>query len=1003
MQRLPVDQFPNVTFPFVAVTTIYPGAGPSEMETLVSKPIEDELSTVSGVKAVNSVSLEGYSQVFVEFTLETDVKYAEQQVRDRVSVAKAKLPKEIDEPVVRRFDPQSDPIVVLALESSLSDEQIFDLADEVIRPRLEQVRDVGSVEILGGRKREIHVLMDRAKLKEYELSALQVSQQLGLAGENIPLGKTDTAKRETIYRAMGQFTSIDKIKSIIVKFLGNDIPIKLKDIAQVVDAKQDETNRAYLNGRKSLFINVFKQSGSNTVAVADGVKKRMAVLNEELALRGGAKLSLVRDGAKPIRDNLSDVRESIILGVILAVIVVFFFLGNLRSTVITGLALPNSLIGAFILIALAGFSVNTMSLMALSLAVGLLIDDAIVVRENIFRHLEMGKTPRQAAEEGTEEVRLAVIATTLAVVAVFGSIAFVKGITGQFIREFGVTVCFAMCISLFDALTVAPMLSAHFAGAHGAAKRPSYERIWSKYVQPALDAFGRFQDRLEVLYERLLRVSLKVPGRVLLISFAIFVVTVSTVIFLPKDFMPNADNGEIIVDIDLPPGASLDAMNAAATVVDSRIRANREVQLTSLTVGSWTGAANEAEIFVQLVPSRKRKLNTTRFKEVLRSQLKEFAYANPRVRDFDPLTGGMRPFTLNLMGTDLKELEEMALKVVEHVKKNPRLKDADLNFKPGKPELQVVLDDYAAPRLGVTSRLVGGELRAQIEGEKAAKYRENGREYDVRIRLQENQRKLEDHFDQMVVPNVNYRLISLPKVAKAVPAEGPSTINRRDRTRYVQITADLAPGAGLGDAMEDMRRLFATELKLKPGMWYQFAGLGDEFDQMTHGMTLAALLAILFIYLVLASLYESFVTPLAIMLALPLAVCGAFVALWVGRESLNLLSIIACIMLLGIATKNSILLVDYTNQLVAGGMNLIDALIKAGKTRLRPILMTSMALIAGTLPLAIGLNEASKQRTSMGYVIIGGVVSSTLLTLVVVPAMLALVRRWRDRKVTPVH
>ena len=992
MKRLGVDLFPDVTFPVVTVTTPYPGAGPAEIESLVTKPIEDELSTLSGIKRLTSVNFEGISRVIAEFTLETDVKYAEQQIRDRVSATKRKLPLDTKEPIIRRIDPADQPIVILSVTADLPEGQLFDVADEVIRPKLEQVNQVGLVEVIGGRKREIHVALDRTKLKNREISASGVVNRLASAGENVPVGKVDEGKIQTVFRTLGEFKSLEDIKKTIVNFYGSDIPTTIKDVGNVTDALTDETSRAYVNGKKSLFVYAFRQSGANTIAVVDALRKQMDKLNQELALRPGKpQLTLIRDGSLWIRANVDDVKESILIGIALAVIVVFFFLGNGRSTIITGLALPNSLIGAFILMALAGFTINIMTLLALSLSVGLLIDDAIVVRENIFRHIEMGKSPVQAAKEGTAEVRLAVIATTLTVIAVFGPIAFLKGVTGQFFRQFGATICFAMAISLFDALTIAPMLSAYFAGnAH-----EKKESLWSKTIGVPLRAFDRFQTWLENGYERVIGFTLRNPKTVLAVSFAIFVGSCASVKGVPKTFLPPQDAGEFLVGLDLPPGTNLETMDVTARKVEALIRKHSEVEVAALTVGGRDGESNVSDIYVRLIPAKKRKLNTSQFKEILRGELKEYASANPKVKDYDAVAGGQRPFNVNIIGDDQKKLEEIATVAFDKIRKLPGLKDADINFRPGKPEFQVVLDQEKTKQLGISSKLIGQELRTQVEGFVPAKLRELGREYDIRVRLNPEQRNLREGFKDTYVPNINFNLIRLADIAKPVDATGPATINRQDRGRFVQISGDITPGAGIGDVMTQVTKILQEEIKLPPGFRFAFVGQAESFKELGESVALAMGFGVLFIFLVLASLYESFVTPLTIMLALPLAICGSFVALFVTQESLNIFSMIGTIMLLGVATKNSILLVDYANQLIAEGVDRSTAVIKAGRTRLRPILMTTMALIAGTLPVALGLNEASRQRTSMGVAIIGGLISSTLLTLIVVPAAFSFIDRFR--------
>jgi HAE1 family hydrophobic/amphiphilic exporter-1 len=990
--RLGVDLFPDVTFPVVSVNTTYPGAGPEEIETLVSKPIEDEVSTISGLKRLTSTNQEGLSVVVAEFTMSTDVKYAEQQIRDRIGAAKRNLPDGIDEPVVRRIDPSDLPVVVLSLNADLPEGKLYDLANEIIKPKLEQVPQVGLVEVLGGRKREIHVALDRNKLRNHEVSATQVAARLADSGENIPAGKKDMDGMEKVFRTVGQYKSLSDIGSTILNFFGNDVPVTVNDVGTVEDTLVDETSRTFVNGKKSLFIDVFRQSGSNTVAVVDALLKRVDSVNQELKeTEGKPTMTSVRDASKWIRANVDDVYESIFLGTLFAVIVVFFFLASARSTIITGLALPNSLIGAFILMAIAGYTINVMSLLALSLSVGLLIDDAIVVRENIYRHIEMGKPPKKAAIEGTNEVRLAVIATTLSVIAVFGPVGFLSGVVGQFFKQFGLTVCFAMAISLFDALTIAPMMSAYFAGTVGhatAGKGP---------IAFALRAFDRFQNWLEEKYAKVVAFSIGHPGKVLGASFLIFLGSCVSTKFVPKTFLPDQEQGEFSVSLDMAPGTSLDRMTEESMKVDEVIRKNPEVRTTGVTVGGRNGESNVTDIYVALVPLKQRDISTTNFKKRLREQLVGFREANPVVKNFDPIGGGLRPFSLNIIGSDITVLEKYATKVFNYLKTTGKLTDPDTNFRGGKPEFQIIPDKTRMQALGISSVGLGNELRAQVEGVKAAKFREKGLEYDIRVRLEDDQRNLQDNYAKTVVPNINGKLVRLSDVTIPKDTSGPTKIYRQDRSRYVQISADIAPGAGMGDIIADLEQKFKTdpELKLPEGVTHAFIGQAENFQELADSMVLAMGLGILFIFLVLSSLYESFVTPFTIMLALPLAFSGAFVALAITHQSLNIFSIIGLVMLLGVAAKNSILLVDFSNQQVRAGMTREEAMKLAGKTRLRPILMTTMSLIAGTIPIAIGLNEASKQRTSMGIAIIGGLISSTLLTLVVVPAAYSFIDRFR--------
>jgi hydrophobic/amphiphilic exporter-1 (mainly G- bacteria), HAE1 family len=995
MRKLPVDLFPNITFPVVSVVTAYPGAGPQEVETLVSKVFEDQISTVAGVKRLSSDNREGISIVVAEFTLETDIKYAEQQIRDKVATARVKLPKEAKESVIRRMDPADQPIMIVTVTADLPEGKLFDLADQVVRPKIEQVSNVGLVEVLGGRKREIRVELDRKRLKAYEISASQVVNRLAAAGVNIPAGKVGDTEKDTVYRTLGEFRTVKDIEDTIVNFIGNDVPVTVAQVGSVHDTLEDEKSRTFNNGQKSLFLMIFKQTGANTIGVVDQVKSAVQKLNAELASSDGKpSLNTVRDLSKGIRNNVQDVQESIFIGILLTVIVVYFFLGSGRSTIITGLALPNSLLGAFILMSWAGYSINVMTLLAMSLAVGLLIDDAIVVRENIFRHIEKGEDPITAASVGTKEVTLAVIATTLAVISVFGPIAFLKGIVGQFFREFGMTICFAMAISLFDALTVAPMLSAYFAGRSHDIKTTG---IWGSTMGRLLRGFNRFQDGLENVYEKILESTVRHPVLYAMSGVAVFVLSIVAFVFTPKTFLSAQDFGEFEVGIDMPPGTSLEAMSQLALKVDEKIRKNPEVTAAVLTVGNRELETNKATFHIELVPREKRAMNTSQFKDKLREQLKEFSVANPTVKDVDMVGGGMRPFNVNIVGNDLKEVEGISNKLFEKLKAHPGLKDPDISYRPGKPEFQVVLDNRSAEAMGVSTSQVGLELRTQIEGSTPAVFREQGREYDIRVRLKEGQRNLRENFSSTFVPNINYTLIRLQDVAKGVETTGPATIERRNRGRYIEISGDLTPGGpGMAGVMSDTEK-YIKEIGLPKGMSYAFIGQAESFQELGESMIQAVCLAVIFIYLVLASLYESFITPFTIMLVLPLAICGAFLALFLTNHSHDLNSWIGCILLLGVATKNSILLVDSANQFMDAGMDKTRAIVQAGRIRLRPILMTTFALIAGMLPVAIGLNEASQQRTSMGIAVIGGLISSTLLSLIVVPACFSGIETFRTR------
>ena len=990
LRKLGVDQFPDVTFPVVSIQTVYPGASPNDVEEQISKKIEEEIGSINGLKTLSSANLESVSVIIAEFTLGTDVKNAEQQIRERLGQVRRKLPTEVQDPIVRRMDPADQPILRLGVSSDADTTQIYQSIQDFVKSPLERVPGVGLVEIVGGRKKEVQVLIDKDKLQNLELSVLQVANRIGATSKNVPLGKFEASQSETVLRSVGDFGQLEELGRVNVNFIGSDRGVKLQDVAKITMGSEPEKTRSTLNGKSAMLIDVYKQSGGNTVKVAKAVSDAVPKINDDLKRLGvKAEVQVVRDGAWAIRANVDDVKESIYIGIALCVVVVFFFLGSFKSTIITGLALPNSLLGAFILMYALGFTINIMTLLALSLAVGLLVDDAIVVRENIFRHLEMGEAPEVAAEKGTSEVTMAVIATTLVVIAIFGPIAFLDGIVGQFFKQFGLTIVFAVAISLFDALTVAPMLSARWAssGIHKRGKGP---------IDALLNGFDSLQTALEKRYEGVLKFTLRRPLTVLAIAFAVFFGSLTLLKGIPKTFLPPADNGEFEVRLELPPGSSLDKSYDLATRIDREIHEHPAILLTTVVAGSRDGEPNRVSIYARLKPSKERKEKTGDLKNIYRERLTKYQNeAVVTVQDYDFVGGGLRPFTLNVSGEDLDVLSQYVEKLKARMKQIPGLVDVDTNYRSGKPELQVVFDRKKAESLGVATSQAGAELRARIEGIVPTTFREGQNEYDIRVRLEDRFKDLSKEFSSTFIPNVNFNMIPLSKVAQPKSVVGFSQINRQNKGRYIQISGDLGPGGALGAISDETTRIISTELQPPPGVTWGFIGQAQDFKDLIANMITAITLGVIFIYLVLSSLYESFITPFTILLALPLAVCGALGALYITQASINIFSMIGIVMLLGVVTKNSILLVDYTTQLIDDGMERSEALLKACKTRLRPILMTSFALIAGTIPIAIGLNEASKQRTAMGVAIIGGLISSTLLTLVVIPAAYGYVDNFR--------
>ena len=976
-RSLGVDLFPDVSFPVVSVTTNYKGAAPEEIEAQISKPMEEQFSTIQGVKQINSTNEEGFSVVVIQFTLETDSKEAEQRVRDRLSLVRPLLPKDVEEPVIQRLDPSDQPIVVLSLKSDLTPPQAYDLADQVIKPQLAQLDGVGVVDIFGASKREIRVELDRNKLNAYHLSASGVAEDIGLNGLNVPVGKYETNGNNTLFRSVGQYDDLDRLRHTVVNFVGSDVPITVDKLGKVVDTVEDAQNYSSFKGVPSLFLLIHKQTKANTVEVVDKVAADIGSLNDILKTRAGnASLSVMRDDAWGIRLNLEDVKQTIFLGICLTVLVVLLFLGSFRSTLITITALPTSLLGAFILMNWMGFTLNFMTILALSLAVGLLIDDAIVVRENIWRHMEEGVEPKKAAEQGTMEVALAVVATTGVIIAVFMPIAFLKGTVGQFFKQFGMTVCFAMIISLFEALTMGPMLSAYWASKRGKAEKKLAFFQW----------FDDLQTKMEYGYEKVIAWAIRHRLWVVLTAFVIFIGSLGLGKFIPFTFVPNGDNPEFQVALKGPPNMALDTMREWTSKVSAIILSHPEIGVTSEVVGDTQGNENVANIYIKLIDYHKRRKTADELKVEIRKELDPYRQTlNPQIGDRDAL-GNQAPFSLDIVGPDYKVLQPLVDKLVEKIKNIPGLEDVQTNYDGGKAEFQAVLDPAKCRQLGVLGIQAGDELRTQIEGTVPAKFRENGLDYDIRVRMQDDQRNLQQDFNSVFVPNTNNRMVRLSDIAAAVTTEGPSKINRLNRQRYIEITGQLGKGGALGNIINQANKILAAQ-QLPPGVTGKIVGQGKDLQDLSISMLVAMGLALLFTYMILTSLYDSPIIPMSIMVSIPLAIVGAFVALLVAHQSLNVFTMISLIMLMGLVTKNAILLVDYVVRMENEGMPREEAIQRAGVVRLRPILMTTMALIMGMMPVALALNEVAKFRQSMGVAVIGGLLSSLILTLIVVPSV----------------
>jgi HAE1 family hydrophobic/amphiphilic exporter-1 len=1056
LNKLSVRMFPDVEFPYVIIATTYKGAGVAEIEQLVTKPIEDALSGVSGLKHSYSTNQDNVSVVFGEFELTKNSDVAVQEVRDKIGQIRNVLPEDINEPLIIKADMNLMPIVMLNLKSeSMSPKELYDFADDIVSKDLTQVSGVSRVNIIGGSKREIHINADMRKLKEHELTLTTLASRIKSNSLNIPSGKVNRGSQEISFRTIGEFKSVKQINDVVINFMGNDKSVVVKDIAKIEDGVVAEVSIARLGTKtndkimhqSSLLLAIYRQAKGNDIAVSDGIIKKMGQINERYKkYNGNPKLTLISDQARGVRMNIDNVRSTIIEGIFLAIIVVYFFLGSWRSTLITALALPNSLIGSFVFMYVFGFSLNVLSLMSLSLAIGLLIDDAIVVRENIFRHYEEGSNPVKSAIDGTNEVTLAVIATTSTVVAVFLPIAFLSGIMGKFFKEFGLTVVSAMIISVVDALTIAPMLSAYIIQDHGVLKISKKSKLGEIRVivvkifrQFTVDWFNAAFSFCMTLYKifitfivkkNILSVPFNFAGKqknfiiswkfaTLVISFLIFISTIGLAKkFLRTTFMPASEWGEFNINLTAQPGTSLEQMNRYAKEVEIMIMNDPNIKLLSSTVGSsdmFSNLSNEACIYVKMIPNNskggliakffgkkekyekivKRTFTTSGMKDYFRKILND-KYSDKLEISIvkQPLGGGnLSEFIVELTGADIDILYDVAQELINRYKNIPKLVDIHSNYKPGKPEIRIEMDAKKMEHYGVSSVVVGNEIRAMIDGVLAGKFREHGFEYDIRVQYENSEKDIVKTFDSIYISNVNNKLIKLSNVAYTKLSTGPTQIFRKDRTRYVTVEGNVASGGAIGEIQKDAVRIF-NELKseLQSSDKYKnivlnLSGNAEDMRDMFKSMIIAGILSIIFIFMILASLYESVITPFTIMTALPLAIIGGIIALLISGQPIDIFTMIGMIMLLGIVAKNSILLVDYAQQQMRAGLDIDDSIIKAGIIRLRPILMTSFALIASMLPTALGLSEVGHFRRGMGIVVIGGVISSTILTLILIPSI----------------
>ncbi len=1057
--QLGVDQFPKVEFPVVLVQTVQAGSSPEDMERDVSDKIEGAVNTISGIDELRSVSAEGVSQVIVQFILEKNVDVASQEVQQKVNGVLAELPKGIDPPVIRKFEPDAIPVLFVALRApGKSVREVTDIADRIVRRRFESVSGVGQVTIIGGRKRQIDVQVDPVQLKALGISPLEVAAAINAQNITLPGGRVDTSRDYLTVRVNGRVESVDELKAIIVRDQAGR-SIRLDEIATVTDGVQDVDSSAMWNGERTVILSVTKQSGTNTLEVVEDVRERMDETQKELPQ--GFFLEVQRDGSAVVRTSTDAVTEHLILGALFAAIIVLLFLGNWRSTIIAALAIPTSIVGTFALMKLQGYTLNSITLLALALAVGIVIDDAIVVLENIFRFVEeKGMDPKRAAIEGTKEIGLAVMATTLSLIAVFLPIAFVAGVPGRFLGSFGVTMSFAIAVSLFVSFTLTPSLASRFLKVpdHSKGKNP---------MEKLVDIFYRPIERLYVA----------VLGWVMQRRWVIAIASVLSLLAVgplaakaKKGFLPIDDRAQFEVIVRLPEGRSVPATELVGERIARLIRQEPEVTATLLTIGDDAAKTpNQARIYVKMVPPDVREITQNDFKNKMREMLLPLMSADLKlnIADVNEFGGGQAAQRIQYLvaGPDIDVLAEYSEKILARLKKEvPIAVDVDTSLVLGKPELGVYVDRQRAADLGVQVLDVAQALQYLVAGQKVSNYSEGGEQYDVRMRATSEYRSDEDALRLITVPSRKLGLVSLSDVVRVQSGSSPSNIQRYQRERQVTIMANAGPGQSEGEVGDAVKAVLDQEV-LKMGKGYTVKAQGQTKLMRETGLSfiLGLLASFVFMYLILAAQFESWLHPVTILISLPLTLPYAIASIILFDQALDMYSFLGIFVLFGVVKKNAILQIDHSNHLreqlepeleaaleeaaraptltrmrgvlmerlgekvgaerLARALDKADfrdfvgvekavrkaarlqAIMEANKDRLRPILMTTFAFVAGMIPLVTARGIGSGFNRATAGVVVGGQLLSLVLTLLAVPAVYAffddismLVRRWRDRR-----
>ena len=989
--RLNPDLNPDVDMPFITVSTILRGASPETMETEVTDILEEQINTIEGIRTLSSTSSEGISQIFVEFELGYDVDVKAQQVREKIAPARADMPLDIEDPVVSQLDPDSAPIISVLVGGPLSVRELSEIAENTIKDQLERLPGVGSIELVGVREREVRIWLDPVRLAGYGLAIDDVRSTLQQENSEMAGGRIEGAQREWTVTTSGKVQNVEDFGALIAAERGGRL-IYLRDVATVEDGLADERSIARFNGQRGVSLQIRRRSGTNTVAVARAVRAEVERLQGTLP--SGMSIEVSRDMATFIESSIESVFQDMVLGGLLVVLVVLFFLRNPRSTFIAGLAIPSSVIASFTFFYAFGFTLNTMSLMALSLSIGVVIDDAIVVLEVIYRRIERGTGRRQAAEEGSQRVMLAVISTTLALCAVFVPIAFMRGSVGQWFFEFGIVMAVAVCVSSLFALTLTPMLASRMLAPDQARGR-------------IFDAIGNGLDALDRLYGRVLAAAMRKKWAAIALAAVSILGGCGVAATLPFEFFAAEDRGEFNVDLKMPVGTPLQVTDAVSRRIEALLRDEPLVINTFATIGGGSRQEpNKGNIFVEISKKQDRPMSQDEFTAEIRTRLQA------QITEAEELTVSpigwvsgegfsQKAVTYSLQGPDLAVLEGYAEQLMQRMRSDPNFVDVGSSYESGKPEIEIGIDRDLAADLGVPATSVGRTIRTLLAGEEIGSFEEGGERYAVRVQVLPEFRSSPEKLNLINVRSITGELVPITNVARVEIGRGAVQIERENRQRQISIGANNPPGVTLGELSQAIET-WGEELDIQAPAALVASAQAREMNETARALLFAFVLSLTAIYMVLASLFNSLIHPFTIMASAPLSFIGAFLALKIAGMPLDMMSGIGLLVLMGLVMKNGILLIDYINQLRQEGMSREAAILAAGPARLRPVLMTASSLVLGLLPTALSNSQGAEFRAPIAVLTIGGMVTSTLLTLIVVPVLYDLVDRaveWLSRKV----